>query len=93
MTKVGLTFADTNEGTAPWYLEMESATIYINVAHHFYSMLYDLRAADKAIREYQKQIFFHVLAILEHEDPDEQAAAMLTLESVLRSFVVDITNR
>ena len=93
VTKVGLTFADTNEGSAPWYLEMETATIYINVAHHFYSMLYDLRNADKAVREYQKQIFFHVLAILEHEDLDERAAAMLTLESVLRSFVVDITNR
>ena len=92
MSEVGLTFADTNEGKAPWYFEEETATIFVNVAHHFYSMLYDHRYADKAIRDYQKQIFFHVLAILEHEDPDGRAAAEMTLESVLRSYVVDITS-
>ena len=92
VSEVGLTFADTNEGKAPWYFEEETATIFVNVAHHFYSMLYDHRYADKAIRDYQKQIFFHVLAILEHEDPDGRAAAEMTLESVLRSYVVDITS-
>jgi hypothetical protein len=89
--KVGINFSDTNEGHKPWYFEKDTATIFINVEHPFYNMCFDSRYSDKAIRDYQTQIFFHVLAVLEHDDPDESAMAEIVLERVLRMEVVRIS--
>ncbi len=89
--KVGINFSDTTDGHKPWYFEKDTATIFINVEHPFYNMCFDSRYSDKAIRDYQTQIFFHVMAVLEHDDPDESAMAEIVLERVLRMEAVRIS--